>query len=158
MASFSPQGKYIVFVSKKGPTGNSISAMSLADQKIQTVVAAPTNQTIMTYPRVSPNGKWLAYSSNETGRALLYVTSFPSGAGKWQVSSNSGDMPVWRGDGKELYYLGVSSSDFYAVSISETGSQFNLGQPKLLFRQDNIIATGRVYDANPDGSRFIARW
>ena len=108
----------------------------------------------MTYPRVSPDGKWLAYSSNETGRALLYVTSFPSGVGKWQVPANSADMPVWRRDSKELYYLG--GSDFYAVSVSETGSQFNLGQPKLLFRQDNTIATGRVYDAAPDGSRFIA--
>ena len=93
------------------------------------------------------------HSSTETGRKHLYVTSFPGGEGKWQILGDGGDMPAWRRDGKELYY--VSASELYAAPVSQVGSQFNPGQPHLLFRLDNTIATGRVYDAAPDGTRFI---
>ena len=57
----------------------------------------------------SPDGKWVAYSSNESGRWEVYVTSFPEAHGKWQVSNAGGDQPRWRSDGKELFYLGPDS-------------------------------------------------
>ena len=57
------------------------------------------------FPQVSPDGKWLAYQSNETGRTEIYIKPFPEGPGKWQVSTDGGKFPRWRGDGKELYFV-----------------------------------------------------
>jgi len=153
--AFSPDGKFLVYLRSTGPSGNGICAMPLAgDRTPRVVVPSPSPQTLLSYPRVSPDGRWLAYASNESGRSQAYVTSFPSGAGKWQVSSDGGDMPAWRRDGREIYF--VSGSELAAVEVTAVGSQFNPGPPRTITRLGNAIANGRVFDAMPDGSRFIA--
>src|SRR3989442_794552 len=81
-------------------------------------------------PAWSPDGRWLAYASNESGRSQVYVTSFPGGSGKWQVSSLSGDMPAWRRDGKELDF--ASGSELQAADVNAAGSQFNPGTPRTI--------------------------
>jgi Tol biopolymer transport system component len=107
--------------------------------------------------KFSPDGKWVAYASNETGKWEIYVTSFPEPRGKWQVSTGGGEQPRWRGDGKELFYLS-SDSKVMAVPVT-TGANFDAGPPVVLFQ-----ATPRLpvsvndqfsYDVSRDGQRFL---
>jgi eukaryotic-like serine/threonine-protein kinase len=105
--------------------------------------------------RFSPDGKWVAYSSNETGKWEIYVTSFPDGHGKWQVSSNGGTQPRWRGDGKELFYL---ATDGTLMAVA-TGTNFDPGTPVALFQANarELVATSErsSYDVTGDGKRFL---
>jgi hypothetical protein len=116
----------------------------------------------------SPDGRWVAYQSNESGRSEIYVRPFvPPGAkgtatgaagGQWQVSTAGGAYPVWRPDGKELYYLD-SAGAMMAAPITVTGATFAPGAPAVLF-PTRIVGggeqeqQGRQYDVAPDG-RFL---
>ena len=105
----------------------------------------------------SPDGKWVAYASNESGKWEIYVTSFPEGHGRWQVSTGGGEQPRWRGDGKELFYL---SSDGKMMAAPVTiGANFDGGRPVELFqtspRQPVSFNDQVVYDVRPDGQRFL---
>jgi Tol biopolymer transport system component len=107
--------------------------------------------------RFSPDGKWVAYSSNESGRWEIYVTSFPGAQGKWQVSNTGGDQPKWRSDGKELFYL---SNDGKIMAIPvKTGANFDAGTPTALFQAKprEMIATSEQfsYDVSKDGQKFL---
>ena len=105
----------------------------------------------------SPDGKWVAYSSNESGRWEVYVTSFPEAHGKWQVSNAGGDQPKWRSDGKELFYLGPDSR-MMAVPV-KTGANFDAGTPVGLFQANprELVATSEQfsYDVSKDGQKFL---
>jgi eukaryotic-like serine/threonine-protein kinase len=105
----------------------------------------------------SPDGKWVAYSSNESGRWEVYVTSFPEAHGKWQVSNAGGDQARWRSDGKELFYL-ASDSRMMAAPV-KTGSNFDAGTPVALFQANprELVATSEQfsYDVSKDGQRFL---
>ena len=105
----------------------------------------------------SPDGKWVAYASNETGKWEIYVTSFPDAHGKWQVSTAGGEQPRWRGDGKELFYL---SSDYKMMAAPvTTGASFDSRAPVALFqatpRQPVSFNDLFVYDVTHDGQRFL---
>jgi Tol biopolymer transport system component len=107
-------------------------------------------------PSIAPNGRWIAYNSNESGKQQVYVQSFPMAAGKWQISAQGGDSPQWRRDGKELFYL---SEDGWmmAVPISDSVS-FQAGLAKPLFRanQPGWAAGGMSrYGVSADGQRFL---
>jgi eukaryotic-like serine/threonine-protein kinase len=105
----------------------------------------------------SPDGRWVAYASNESGRWEVYVTSFPDGRGKWQVSTAGGSQPRWRGDGKELFYL-ASDSKIMAVPITG-GTNFDSGSPVPLFqavpREMGATSELAEYDVARDGQRFL---
>jgi hypothetical protein len=105
----------------------------------------------------SPDGRWLAYASNESGRWEVYVTSFPAAQGKWQVSTEGGEQPKWRGDGKELFYLSADGK-IMAASIA-TGSTFEPGAPSVLFpvALAPLVAMSDQfsYDVTEDGQRFL---
>jgi serine/threonine protein kinase len=107
--------------------------------------------------RFSPDGKWVAYSSNESGRWEVYVTSFPEAHGKWQVSNAGGVEPKWRGDGKELFYLS-SESKMMAVPV-KTGLSFDPGTPAVLFQANprEMLATSEQfsYEVSQDGQKFL---
>jgi eukaryotic-like serine/threonine-protein kinase len=107
--------------------------------------------------RFSPDGKWVAYSSNESGRWEIYVTSFPEAHGKWQVSNAGGDQARWRGDGKELFYLS-NDSKIMAVPV-KIGANFDAGTPTALFQANprEMIATSEQfsYDVSNDGQKFL---
>jgi hypothetical protein len=105
----------------------------------------------------SPDGKWVAYASNETGKWEIYVTSFPEPRGKWQVSVGGGEQPRWRGDGRELFYL---SSDSKVMAVPVTiGANFEARTPVALFqaapRQPIPIFDLFVYDVSRNGQRFL---
>jgi Tol biopolymer transport system component len=108
-------------------------------------------------PRFSPDGRWIAYSSDESGRREVYIRPFQGGDGKWQVSTEGGRDPQWRGDGKELFYLHPNGR-IYSVSV-ESGSGLALGTPTLLFTSVawDPDGSGGNYDVAPDGQRFLIR-
>jgi len=105
----------------------------------------------------SPDGKWVAYASNETGRWEIYVTSFPEAQGKWQVSTAGGEQPRWRGDGRELFYLSLDRK-MMAAAVSGRAS-YEGGVPVALFPttpRESVTNKDRfVYDVSRDGQRFL---
>jgi Tol biopolymer transport system component len=107
--------------------------------------------------RLSPDGKWIAYVSNETGPPEVYVQSFPPSGGKWQLSTAGGVTPRWRGNGRELFYLALDFK-IMSVAVRTSGATFDHGSPTALFETSvtavNTIATNR-YDVSADGQRFL---
>jgi Tol biopolymer transport system component/tRNA A-37 threonylcarbamoyl transferase component Bud32 len=104
--------------------------------------------------RFSPNGQWIAYDSDESGRDEIFVRTFPQTQGKWQVSTNGGTRPVWSRDGKELYYI-AQDGNLMAVDVkSRPDNSFETGDPKVLFNpQTGPLRTDR-FDVAKDG-RFL---
>lgn len=127
---------------------------SFADRKPRLFLKANAS---LNNAQFSPDGKWVAYSSNESGRWEVYVTSFPDARGKWQVSTNGGEQPRWRGDGKEIYFLSADAK-LMAASV-DTKTEFESGTPIVLFQTDprERVATTEViiYDVSRDGQRFL---
>jgi Tol biopolymer transport system component len=102
----------------------------------------------------SPDGHWIAYASNETGRDEVYVGPV-SGSGKFQISTDGGSHAAWRRDGRELFYL--NSDKMMAVSI-QLEPEFKAVKPRLLFQGryvDDQLREDRNYDVTPDGQRFV---
>jgi Tol biopolymer transport system component len=109
------------------------------------------------HAQFSPDGRWVAYTSDEYGRAEVFVQSFPVSGGKWQISTAGGDQPQWRSDGKELFYMAADRS-LMAVPISG-GSTLEVGKPIVLF-QMSVPLTGISDDRNnyvptQDGQKFL---
>jgi Tol biopolymer transport system component len=102
--------------------------------------------------RFSPDGRWIAYSSDQSGTAEVYVRPFPSGPGTWQISTAGGAFPAWRRDGKEMYYLGLDFK-LMAVPVS-VDTKFHAGTPVALFPV-RPSGAGTVYDVTHDGQRFL---
>ena len=107
--------------------------------------------------QLSPDGKWIAYSSNESGNWEIYVTPFPRADNKWQISRGGGKEPRWRRDGKELFFLSAEGK-MIAVPIKATAN-FEAGSPETLFQthtRQSISALDRVsYDVSADGQKFL---
>ncbi len=146
---WSRDGKYVIY--GRGPDLWFLTFPEL--RASQFLKAASTLKSA----RFSPDGKWVAYASNESGRWEIYVTSFPEAHGKWQVSSAGGDQPRWRGDGKELFYLS-SDSKLMAAPV-KTGANFDAGTPTVLFQANprEMFATSELfsYDVSSDGQKFL---
>jgi len=108
-------------------------------------------------PKVSADGRYMAYDSNETGQREVYVRPFPDvDKGKWQTSTNGGTSPLWSPDGRELFYL---SEDNTAMAVAvETKASLSFGTPKALFKNTNMgisMGSGTPWDIHPDGKRFL---
>jgi Tol biopolymer transport system component len=105
---------------------------------------------------VSPDGRWLAYSSDESGASEVYVRPFPEVASaRWQASLSGGSLPVWARNGRELFYLN-GRQEMMGVEV-KPGPGFALGEPRLLFPagQYTLTGTSQVYDVSADGRRFV---
>jgi Tol biopolymer transport system component len=106
---------------------------------------------------ISPDGKWVAYASDESGSWEIYVTTFPNAAGKWQVSRGGGREPRWRGDSREIFYLAPSGM-LTSVPISTIGT-FSSGTPVPMFQFHGRAAISSTdvfsYDVAKDGKRFL---
>ena len=101
----------------------------------------------------SPDGKWLAYDSNESGEYRVYVVPFPGPGGKWQVSRGDGRGPLWRRDGKEIFYLSADNK-LIAVKVETSGDSFAAGEVRVLFDSQSYGVFGR-YSVSADGQRFV---
>ena len=107
----------------------------------------------MEKPRISPNGRWAAYTLGDTGRSEVYVSSFPKPEGKWQISTAGGMEPSWRGDGKELFY--ISGNKLIAVDVKTDSPAFQPGVGKPLFEVNLESRPRRRYQVAGNGQRFL---
>ncbi len=145
---WSADGKLILFNLRS----QEIDAIPVGgDRKPYPVLKADFRQD---HGRLSPDGRWIAYVSRESGRDEVFVQNFPPAGGKWQISNTGGTEPSWRGDGRELYF--VSESKFKAVEIKASGPGFQAGIPHDLF-QVQLDPNNRRnrYVPAPDGQRFL---
>ena len=103
----------------------------------------------------SPDGRWLAYESNESGRYEVYVRPFPEPGGKWQISTSGGGYPTWSRDGKDLFYRTIDSKIMVAAYTVQ-GDSFRAEKPQL-WSEGQFTDRGalvRNFDLHPDGKRF----
>lgn len=114
----------------------------------------PSLLSAMEYPRISPDGHWVAYASDESGRAEVYVQSFPPKEGRWQISTAGGTEPLWQREGKELYY--ISGDRLMSVDVKTSGQIFDAGIPKMLF-EARLESTRRHsrYQIADNGRRIL---
>jgi eukaryotic-like serine/threonine-protein kinase len=152
-----PDGKFILYGVLSPKTVSDIWILPLfGDQKPTIFIQTEFSET---QARFSPDGRWVAYISNESGSFQVYVQSFPTSGGKWQVSTNGGAQPQWRRDGKELFFLGPDRK-LMAVDVNGAGATFVARVPKPLFEAhlSPIFPGGpgsSYYAAGGDGQRFL---
>jgi serine/threonine protein kinase len=144
---WSPDGQFVVYAYDRG-----VYALPLAGQADPiTLLESDFNKDEF---RVSPNSRWIAYNSSESGRSEVYVASFPRMDRRRQVSNVGGSIPRWRNDMREMYYLRPDGM-MMAVDI-HPGESLETGPPRELFRVDVPVSTVLdQYDVTPDGTRFI---
>jgi len=165
--SWSPDGQLLAFVETNPTTGYDIWMLRMGgtSQSSAQVPSGGSGQVrkALTFlqtrfdeavPRFSPDGRWLAYVSNESGRNEIYVQPYPGPGGKWQISTEGGAEPVWNRNGRELFYR--TGDKMMAVEI-RTQPGFSVGKPRMLFegRYRPTPATSPNYDVSPDGQRFL---
>ena len=156
---WSSDGKYLVYTKASGPSGGSIWAVPTSGDKKPFLVVQPQGQQgTIQFSRLSPDSKWLAYTSTESGHEELYITSFPRATGRWQISENGGTAPAWRGDGKELYFYEFSGgqTQIIAVDVTPHGDQFETRNYRKLFALGHVLTGGNAnFEVSPDGRRFL---
>jgi Tol biopolymer transport system component len=151
-ASWSPDGKSVLYVSSGPSRSNDLFVLPLTgDRK-----PAPFLQTQFSEPegRISPDGHWVVYCSNESGRNEIYVASFPGPGGKWQISTAGGAYPRWRRDSSEIFYL-APDNRLMVASVSSKGANFEVGAVKPLFVTRIATRGSYQYDVSPDGQKFL---
>ena len=106
--------------------------------------------------RFSPDGRWLAYQSNESKRNEVYVQPYPATGGRWQISTAGGSAPIWRGDGREIFYTGPDDT-VYAVPVEAKAGSLEVGNPTKLFQRVLVHGAPQTYRwaADRDGQRFL---
>lgn len=155
-SSMSPEGKLLVYQENDPKTGWDLRILPLeGEQKPRIYLQTPAREI---NGQVSPDGRWLAYSSNESGQDEIFVSSFPDAAGgRWPVSSGGGAEPLWSQDGKELFYLGPGGALMSAaVKPSRTG--FDFARPMALFtrmRPPTPANTNLALDYQAEGDKFL---
>jgi serine/threonine-protein kinase len=157
--SWSPDGQMLTFFEVDPSTQRDIWVLRMGDPSAgsgQVRKVPPFLQTRFdeSAARFSPDGRWLAYLSNESGRYEIYVQPYPGPGGKWQISTEGGSEPVWNPNGQELFYR--SGGKMMAVDIT-TQPGFARGKPRVLFegQYEPTPATTPNYDVSPDGQRFL---
>ena len=152
--SWSLDDKQILCTLQPFTGGSDLVLVDVSSGKKAPFLASKASET---NGQISPNGKWVAYASNETGDWEIYVTTFPNPVGKRQVSRGGGTEPRWRGDGKEIFYIG-SKGILTAVEVSTEGA-FSTGAVSPLFQAHGRapISSGDLftYDVARDGKRFL---
>jgi len=149
--SWSADGQLLAFIELSATTGYDIGVLRMSDRKAQPFLRTPFNEAT---PQFSPDGRWLAYISDESGRFEVYVQPYPGPGGKWLISTEGGTEPVWNRNGRELFYR--SGDKMMAVDIA-TQPSFVAGKPRMLFEGPYLPTpqTSSNYDVSADGQRFL---
>jgi eukaryotic-like serine/threonine-protein kinase len=148
--SWSPDGKTIAVGCSSDQSGNEdVYLLSVGDKS----EPRPFVQTPFSDwgAKFSPDGNWIAYTSDTSGQYEVYVRPFPGPGSQWQISTGGGEEPVWSHDGKEIFYR--NGTKWMAVAVKTT-SEFSATPPKLLFTGPYVNVPGPSYDVGPDG-RFV---
>jgi hypothetical protein len=154
---WSPDGKFLLYAIGDLAAKGQVLALPLIGDRKPFAVTQTQPEFVTFTAKFSPDGRWLAYSSNESGRPEVYVMPFRGGSGKWQISSAGGALPLWRRDGKELFFWSPDNT-LMAVSIMVRPSAIEVGAAHVLFRCNNpigIVGAVSPYDVTADGQRFV---
>jgi serine/threonine protein kinase/Tol biopolymer transport system component len=151
---WSPDGRLVVFNSAGGTTkgGVDLWTISMADKKAQALFSTPARQALGNF---SPDGHWLVYQSDESGRQEIYVQPFPPSGGKWQISNAGGREAIWSRDGNEIFYVTPDPNNKLMAVDVKTSPAFEAGTPKMLFEVRLKPVLGRRYSVSADGKRFL---
>ncbi len=151
ISDWSPDGRHILIASRSPGQPFDILAMPIdGDKKPFPVVKTTFGETWATF---SPDGRYIAYQSNESGRTEVYVHEFPEAEHKWQISTQGGTEAFWRADGRELFYR--AGEQIMSVPI-QMGATFTAGVPVALFKTRFATPAVRArYRPSPDGQRFL---
>ena len=148
----SPDGSRLVFTETDPSRGDTLWTISLANPADTRPLLdkTPGEET----PSFSPDGRWIAYVTPESGRKEVYVRSTAGLAGKWQITTDGGSEPIWSPAGRELFYR--VGDKMMAVDV-ETSPSFSFGKPHMLFEGSYVFGTteGQEYDVSRDGRRFL---
>ena len=145
--SWSPDGQVLAFHERRPETGRDIWILKMdGDRTPEPFLQTPFNER---RPSFSPNGQWLAYQSDKSGRYEIYLSRFPASPGEWQVSTEGGTQARWNPNGRELFYR--HGDKMMAVDVDYQG-ELVLGKPRLLFERSRLQED---YDVAPDGQRFV---
>ncbi len=158
-AAWSPDGRFIIFMERGVKTRMDLWALPMfGDRREYQLSNSPFDEQ---NPQLSPDGRWLAYSSDETGDYEIYVQSFSTdgklGTDKKRVSTNGGKLPVWRRDSSELFFV-AANGQMMSSSVKTGGTEFQFAAPKPLFKTRTLALEGaifREFDVSPDGQRFL---
>ena len=153
---WSHDGKHILYGIEGVGTRLDIWGYSLGDRRTAPIVDTVFSEA---FGAISPNGKWLAYQSNQGGHGEVYVQAFDglsSGTKRrWQISKAGGGLPRWRMDGAELFFLTEDGRMMSAAIRQSSDDGIEAGQPQFLFQTRPIPKTWNMYDVSPDGQRFL---
>ena len=151
--SWSSDGKFLAYWTVGSATGRDIWIAPLTgERKPQPFLQTKFNEM---QARFSPDDRWIAYMSEESGRYEVYVQPFPGPGGKWQISTNGGTVPVWAQNGRELFYM--SSGKLMSVDLT-TQPTFSASIPRIVADYPPSLMgrlSNGVYDVSPDGRRFL---
>ena len=146
---WSRDGRYIAYCETNPKTKIDIWIRPMGgDEKPFPLLQTPFNEDS---PRFSPDGRWIAYVSDETGRNEIYVASFPERGGKWQISTGGGVLPRWSSSGRELFYIGLDGN-LMSVPLTPGKRQFAWSAPRRVF---TMWIPGASYDVASGGDRFL---
>jgi hypothetical protein len=138
------------------PVGRRDQELS-GDRKPSPIAQLPFDEN---HAQISPDGKWIAFNSTETGQRQIYVKPFPSGSGKWQASTTGGIFPRWRRDGRELFYMeNADAGRMMAVGVRTDRDSIEFTPPRALFDSGFVNiphpTNFQTYDVSSDGQRFL---
>jgi hypothetical protein len=151
---FRPDGSELIFRQVNPGTAGDLHVLRLTKGRgSDPLITTPFDES---NAALSPDGRWLAYQSNESGRAEVYVRPFPEvNTGRWQVSTAGGTQPMWARDGRELFYA-AADGRLTAVAVEPDATTFASGTPASLLEPAYFIAgSGPAYGVSPDGRRFL---
>jgi Tol biopolymer transport system component len=173
---WTPDGRQLLYYVTSGesaaPAGPTIWVQDIAGKGAARAIAGALGNAGAV--DVSPDGHWIAYQSSESGQFQIYVDAFPGPGPRYQVSTDGGGSPIWRGDGRELYYLasaagrgnppqgeaaarGASEAEVRVMAVTvATQKTLTFGVPRQLFvGQYGVNGPARGYDVSSDGRRFL---
>ena len=153
-SDWSPDGKVLLY--SRGPSGSEweVWALPLEGERKPWMVVPHATSSSSGQGYLSPDGRWLAYASNESGPSQVYVVAFRGGQGKWQVSTTVGIAPQWSRDGKELYYFNTITRTVFAVPVKESNGALQFGAAQALATNPASFG-GAVYDVSPDSKKIL---
>ena len=148
--AWSPDGRTVAFTQDAGKD-NDIVVLDVRSEQVTPLLSSPANEQ---WPDISPDGRWIAYSSDESRRFEVYVRPFPGLGLKYQLSSEGGSEPLWARDGKRIFYRW--GNEMWVVDVRTEGGFF-AGKPRLLFEKPGYGggAPMRTYDLSLDSQRFL---
>jgi eukaryotic-like serine/threonine-protein kinase len=152
-SDWSADGRYVVMQEAADTgTGWDLWLITMPEKKAELFLRTPFFEGL---GKISPDSRWIAYVSNESGRNEIYVQALDGTGGKWQISTEGGDNSRWRRDGKQLFY--EAGDTMMVVDVTTAGDTFQASVPRELFASKNLKRlVGWQYDMTPDGQHFLA--